>query len=801
MSVLELDELAPPAALDLATLASPAVQLEPRLLRELRLALFPRHGPELEADLWFSPLVAARSPRGVVFGEQARDALRRRLEEMLASEEGTRRARRAWRSIHARHGSLPPALALEEQVAWLVVSGARESAIEDALAPALAALESGGRSNLARWAGFAWARLPESARATGAGWLLGNVGGGVTSRPRLRPSSGPRGLAGLDIGTVLAGAPAVRLAVRRQGDVLEAGAILPEGAVAILVPDTEPRILELRSEGGSWIELELPVDGRAVARIGSGEISIRTLVGEVYQLAPEGAPGALEARRLLAGALVEVGERDRAALGFLVEPDRVLTVASVVREAGSGREEAWPAPVRRDDVVLEGALESRTEELALLFVERPLGNPLTLSHVQPPSQTEPWVAAASARPLRLVSQSTPRLLPAPGGPLLAGGVPIGIVTSSHGVLTADAAAQFVQAAQLERPRRDVRGYAQCAQAVALWYHVRLGQLLESDEEDLLRGAGAENGLSDEQTDHLRARAEYMIEATVEEALTPGWAPPDPLLEFTSATPDTPFSVLGSATANAVARTLEDRGEQRIEILRYSREAEVLRQLRAVLLETGIESENGDSELTGTAAAFARVLRQLGKELDELAPAYDTWDEREALPPLAEEADDRLAEILLLVDELTARTISVRVVPWRVLTSRVRPRWREERDRLVALRIPDASSELDIVGFLGIYVDHVRRILDWLTGPLGSRIGENGFGFGAYALNLVRQHAPTLARRLEPNRRLDSAEALLSGPFEAHVELYSWSAARLLEQLRSAMPPAPAPASTRTTAVA
>jgi hypothetical protein len=563
------------------------------------------------------------------------------------------------------------------------------------------------------------------------------------------------------------------------------------------VPDTEPRVLEVRTGDSRWTTLEVPVEGRAAARVGSGEISIRTLVGAVYQLAPEGAPGEREARPLLEGALVEVGEPDRAVLGFLVEPDRVLTVASVVREARSGREEAWPAPVRRGDVVLEGALEARTEELALLFVERSLGDPITLPSTQPPPQTEPWVAARSVRPLQLTGRLG-KAPPAPGGPAIAGGGPIGIVIRGRELFPVEAAAQFVQAAQLERPRRDVRGYAQCAQAVALWYHVRLGQLLESDEEDLLRRAGAENGLSDEQTDHLRGRAEYVITATVEEALTPGWAaPPDSLLEFASATPDMPFSRFASAITDAVARTLETEGEERIEVLRYSRDADELRQLRAFLGEFGIESESGGSELTGPAAAFAVALRQLGKDLDDLAPAYDTWDEREALPPLTSDADDRLAEILLLVDELTARAVSVRVFPWRGLSSRVRPRWRQERDRLVALQIPDASNELDVVGFLGVYLVHVRSILDWLVGPLGSRIGENGYGVGAYALNLVRQQAPTLARRLEPNRRLyEAAEALLSGPFEAHVELYAWSAALLLEQLRSAMPPAPTPASTR-----
>jgi hypothetical protein len=805
LSTLALDELAPPAVVELATLASPAVQLEAALLRELRLGLFPRHGPELEADLWFSPLVAARNPRGVVLGEQTRDALLTRLGSMLPRPAGAtpaqqmwaRRAEQAWESISDRHSWMAPALALEESVAWLVVNNAGEAELEAELAPALAALESGARPELTRWAGFAWGRLPDRARETRAGWLLGQVGGEARARPRLRPGTLPGRLAGLDIAAVLRDAGQVKLAVRRERDVLEAGAITTEGAVAILVPDTDPRVLELQFSS-TPLQLEVPVGGRASARVGTGELSIRTLTGDVYEFEAPVAPGERQARGLLEAALVEVGEPDRAALGFFVESNRLLTLASVVREPrwGQGREEPWPVPIAKAEDVAEGAVESQGAGLALLFVDRPLGVPLTLPTAQP-SSTEPWVAASSLRPFRLGGAASGRPSPAPGGAALADGVPAGIVSDERGLIPTAVAAQFLQAARLERPRRDARAYAECAQAVALWYHTRLSGLIETGEEDLLRRAGEANGLSDEQTDHLRSLGEWLIAGTVSEALAPGWAADEALLGLASVSADAPYSVVASATSATLVRTLAGQEEQRIEILGYSSGGSEFRLLAPVFKRFGIGPGSSRFEVTGTTAAFADALGDVMKDLESIAPAYDSWDERQALPPAEPRADELLAEIMLLVDELTAVVIRPPVSPWRVLTSRVRPPWRHERDQLVALGIPGAATGLDIQGLLRVYLDGVGGILRWLTEPLGSRIAENGYGIGTYALNLVRQHESALAGRLEPNRRLrDDPVAQLTGPFEVHVALYAWSGARLLEQLptamRSARPPARTP---------
>ena len=62
----------------LAEVVSPAVYVEPALLRMARYRLVPRAGAEAEADLWLGPL-ATPTRRGLVFTAPVLSALRTRL--------------------------------------------------------------------------------------------------------------------------------------------------------------------------------------------------------------------------------------------------------------------------------------------------------------------------------------------------------------------------------------------------------------------------------------------------------------------------------------------------------------------------------------------------------------------------------------------------------------------------------------------------------------------------------------------------------------------------------------------------
>jgi len=59
----------------LAEALSVAAQVEPSLIRAVRLSLFPDLDTQAEADLWFSPLISRRGADGVAVDDAALDTL------------------------------------------------------------------------------------------------------------------------------------------------------------------------------------------------------------------------------------------------------------------------------------------------------------------------------------------------------------------------------------------------------------------------------------------------------------------------------------------------------------------------------------------------------------------------------------------------------------------------------------------------------------------------------------------------------------------------------------------------------
>ena len=118
-----------------------------------------------------------------------------------------------------------------------------------------------------RWAANAWPRLPQAARDTTAGWLLGQASGAGP----LRVTTAPDGIGNLDI-AALAGTR-VPLGVRRDGAVLELGAVSGPGAAVIDVLDTEPRLVDVLHDdrretvavqSGALVRIEVGDDVRLV---------------------------------------------------------------------------------------------------------------------------------------------------------------------------------------------------------------------------------------------------------------------------------------------------------------------------------------------------------------------------------------------------------------------------------------------------------------------------------------------------------------------------------------------------------
>ncbi|MEA2972035.1 MAG: hypothetical protein QOG82_493 [Actinomycetota bacterium] len=150
-----------PAVIQLAELLAAAVRIEPALVRRLRLEILRHVDASVEADLWFSPLVQAHSPSGISLSVSAAVVLRERLRDRweTGSDEDRSdlsRARDIYQEVHAH---LPPALVLEEQVAWDLVVGdtAQLEARLDAAIGAFVKDPEGARF----WLGQAAARLPD----------------------------------------------------------------------------------------------------------------------------------------------------------------------------------------------------------------------------------------------------------------------------------------------------------------------------------------------------------------------------------------------------------------------------------------------------------------------------------------------------------------------------------------------------------------------------------------------------------------------------------------------------------------
>jgi sugar lactone lactonase YvrE len=280
---------------DLGTLAaalSVAVRIEPELIRAVRLEIMPTLDVASEADLWFSGWVSARQSGSIVFRHRARRELQATLTELLRSADP--QSARIWRLgkvIANVHAQMSPALRLEEKITWLAISrgeSARDK-IEDELRTALSARAyEDRRRGIDDWFAGAILRLPELVRNTKTAWVLQQVQtpSGTT---RIERASAPvSGLSVADLADVVALLPDTRLAVQRRGGTLEFGAATPEqDAVAILVPDTSPRIVELLAPSGAPGEtktVEITAGQTQSVPVDSGPVRIRTARGLVYEI-------------------------------------------------------------------------------------------------------------------------------------------------------------------------------------------------------------------------------------------------------------------------------------------------------------------------------------------------------------------------------------------------------------------------------------------------------------------------------------------------------------------------------------
>ncbi|MCX2968029.1 MULTISPECIES: tetratricopeptide repeat protein [Streptomyces] len=317
----------PKAVRRLAVALSTATRIEPELLRAMRVTVRPTLDVGVEADLWFGPWSARSGGAYLALRPALLPSLRALLCREL-SESGPRDAvRRAGAVVAAAHTRLAPALALEERVTWAALladaglADAGGADVDRLLEPALrAALESPERrGGLRRWFTGAWERFPERVRRTPAALELAEVLGGSAYGP-LHGAAPP----------LPDSVPDAVLPVRHDGAVLTVGdAAWP--ASGILVPDTQPRILDVADNPDRWEAAQrfrVPRGARMSLPVWHVPVYLRTARGAVYRVGPPdggavGEPAAQRpepgpARALLGVRVAELADGD--AFGFGVAP-------------------------------------------------------------------------------------------------------------------------------------------------------------------------------------------------------------------------------------------------------------------------------------------------------------------------------------------------------------------------------------------------------------------------------------------------------------------------------------------------
>jgi hypothetical protein len=175
-----------PYAIDLATLASLAVQVEPELLRDLRM-LIPDSDPGTESDLWLSDLVDSKGALGMELVPEVRTRLQQRLRSDPPALE------RAAAAIRRAHAGISEVVRIEEEITFSALKGEiDDDQLARLLAPIIARIDDDGHAGLARWAMRAFSDMPSAVRDSNVVWHL--LRASAVARTLSSPSERPRGV-------------------------------------------------------------------------------------------------------------------------------------------------------------------------------------------------------------------------------------------------------------------------------------------------------------------------------------------------------------------------------------------------------------------------------------------------------------------------------------------------------------------------------------------------------------------------------------------------------------------------------
>lgn len=367
-----------PGARELAVALSVATRIEPELIRAVRLRVFPLLDAGDEADLWFSAWAAARTPSAMALRPELLPVLRAELAERVATAGPGDTILRLGEIVAEVHERLSPALYVEERLNWLDVTGRLvfqdgEEIVGKLLSPALRALVEERREGVADWLSGAWSRLPEAARETVRAWQLVTAAAQQVPDAGLEQAPAPPEVTAADVALIVESVgDAVLTVARGRGTLtLSAGAGTAQDT-GILVPDTDPRVVEvLADEGGTehaTRTVTVPVGEARTVTVGDGPVRLRTPRGDVYELAsaPEPEAAAPESTSMPDGFVEEetwVGRVFHAPAGRLADPD---VLGRVEREVRAVRASSPEGPLDRGEL---GQWRHAVSALAWLLVE------------------------------------------------------------------------------------------------------------------------------------------------------------------------------------------------------------------------------------------------------------------------------------------------------------------------------------------------------------------------------------------------------------------------------------------------
>ncbi|MGW0778840.1 tetratricopeptide repeat protein [Streptomyces sp. NPDC002835] len=290
--VPQVHDLPAPARL-LAVALCTATRIEPELLRAMRVEIRPQLDVSAESGLWFGPWSLRSSAQHMALHRGLLAPLRDLLcSELARSQEGDL-LRMAGQVVFRVHRYLSPTLALEERVTWAAVCAdaglqrpEADTDIDRMLEGALRAAVQvpGRRKGLRRWFTGAWQRFPERVRQTPTALELYEV---------LTEDNYPLGRrgSGQGHGVHLEGVDDVVVPVRHDGAHLTIGdATWP--AEGVLVPDTQPRVLEVTHALDTWGDAQkvrVPRGGQLSLPVAGVPVFVRTARGAVYEVGARGS--------------------------------------------------------------------------------------------------------------------------------------------------------------------------------------------------------------------------------------------------------------------------------------------------------------------------------------------------------------------------------------------------------------------------------------------------------------------------------------------------------------------------------